>query len=349
MPLTLIPPRPGKTPYWYVRGTHCGVYLDRSTKFTVQAKARAKLKQWEGEIERGEFSGSVEAVENTFLDAIVRYGKAGGDLRFLGSYDEETGVWDGLARILGPLTLAEVTQQAIDDAAAELYPGAPAPTINRQVHTPVSAVLKHSGKDEKIKRPKGWRGKRRVTWLWPEQAFALFKAADSIDAEFGIFLRTLCYTGIRLSEATTGLSCDRLRLSERFAYLPETKNGDPQPVFLPRPVVVALANHPRGLDRPGQTVFRMRKCGRLYTWLDTALTKAGITLPKRTGFHVLRHTYATWMRRYGGLDSRDLVETGRWTDANSAAIYNHVVASEISQRADLLPTESAKRARGRKR
>ena len=28
-------------------------------------------------------------------------------------------------------------------------------------------------------------------------------------------------------------------------------------------------------------------------------------------FHTFCHTYATWMRRYGGLDTKDLIDTGR--------------------------------------
>lgn len=347
MPLKLIPPRLGKTPFYYVRGTHHGVTLDRSTKHTVEAKAKKQLTTWREQIERGEYASQVEADETvdvapaTFLDAVVRYSKAGGDLRFLGSYDEATDTWDGLAKILGPVALDAIDQTSIDDAAALLYPSAPPTTRNRQVYTPVSAVLKASGRDFEIARPKGWRGSKRVSWLWPEQAFAVFAAADEIDPEFGIFERTLCYTGIRLSEATEELTCNRTRIAESFAYLADTKNGDPQPVYLAPPLVVALANHPRGLDRPGQTVFRFRKCGRLYAWHKQALKAAGIELPARSaGFHLWRHTYATWMRRYGGLDVADLIETGRWTDPASARRYAHVVSSEISMRADLLPTEA---------
>ncbi|WP_260855660.1 site-specific integrase [Mesorhizobium amorphae] len=55
-------------------------------------------------------------------------------------------------------------------------------------------------------------------------------------------------------------------------------------------------------------------------------------------FHTFCHTWATWMRRYAGLDTRGLVGTGRWRDEKSAARYEHVVASEESKRADLLPT-----------
>jgi integrase len=61
-------------------------------------------------------------------------------------------------------------------------------------------------------------------------------------------------------------------------------------------------------------------------------------LPRRQrGFHLFRHTWATWMRRYGGLDTSGLLETGAWRDRSSAARYEHLDATEEAQKADLLP------------
>ena len=70
------------------------------------------------------------------------------------------------------------------------------------MYTPVSAILKRAGSnfDFKIKRPKGSRGKIVTDWLWPEQAFRIFKAAHTIDEEFEILLEFLCYTSCRLSD-----------------------------------------------------------------------------------------------------------------------------------------------------
>jgi hypothetical protein len=51
------------------------------------------------------------------------------------------------------------------------------------------------------------------------------------------------------------------------------------------------------------------------------------------------------MRRYAGLDTRGLLGTTRWKDAKSAARYEHVVVSEESRKADLLPTPPVKRER----
>lgn len=350
MPLKLIPPRKGKSPNWTIRGTHLGVHVDESTGTPREALARKVLAGRKEQIERDRFSPKpIESPARgpTFLSAAVAYIEGGGEDRFIGAYDEETGQWSGLIAHFGEKPLSEITQEAINEAAIKLLPSGTAQTRNRQVYTPVSAVLKSAGLETKIKRPKGWRGSKRTTWLRPEQAFALFKAADARDLEFGIFLRVLTYTGMRLSECT-GMMIERLELAESFAYVPTTKNGEPRGVHLPPVTVVALANHPRGLVRKGERVFRFRKCGRLYAWLDETLAAARIELPPRTGFHVLRHTWATWMRRYGGLDTRGLVGTGAWADEKSAARYEHVVATEEARRADLLPVENMKkRIRGK--
>ena len=322
MPLKLIPPREGKSPYWSVRGTYLRTYVDRSTKAADRATAAKLLKLWKEEIERGTFA---RPDEPNFLDAAVNYMAETGNQRFVQPVVDH----------FGQHFLSEITQQAIDQAAVKLYPEGSAQTRNRQVHTVVSAILKHAGIESKLKRPKGWRGNKRTDWLKPDQAFRVFKAARKIDPEFEIFLTTLCYTGMRLTEALT-MMVDQMELKESFAYVRESKNDDPRGVYLPPVVVAALKRHPRGLDRRGERVFRFTKCGRLYSLMGKVKAATGPDVAFLT-FHIFCHTYATWMRRYGGLDKTGLIATGRWRDEASVARYTHVVASEESQRAALLP------------
>lgn len=336
MPLKLVPPRKGKSPYFTVRGTYLGVYVDRSTKLTERRKAAKLLKTWREDIERGEFS---RPGDPTFLSASIAYMKGGGERRFL----------EPIIEHFGEKLLARIDQAAIDTGAVDVYPDATPATRNRQWYTPVAAIMHHAGVQLEIKRPEGSAGTARTDWLWPEQAFRIFRAAGEIDLEFRVFLVVLCYCGPRLSEALDELLCDTVRLREAFAYLGHTKNGEPRAVHLPPPVVAALAEHPRGLDRPGETVFRFRKNGRLYTLLRKTKARAGADL-SWVSFHTFCHTYATWMRRYGGLDSRGLIGTGRWADLKSVMRYEHVVTTEESRRADQLPVENPWKKRvGRKR
>lgn len=333
MPLKLIPPRAGRSPNWRIRGTYLKVYVDESAGTPDKKIAAEKLRKIRREIECGEFSARNEP---TFLSAAIGYIEAGGESRFLGSYNEDTGKWSGLIAHFGETALSRIDQAAVDGAAAKLFPNASGATRNRQVHTPVSAVLKYAGISNEVRRPAGSQGRERIDWLWPERAFEIFEAAKKIDREFAIFLMTLCYTGMRLSDAIN-LNCDQTRIAEAFAYLGKTKNGLPRGVHLPPVVVAALANHPRGLDRPGESVFRFRKNGRLYELLKLTIKRAGGSFPAGIKFHIFCHTWATWMRRYGGADTRGLVATGRWINEKSAKRYEHVVVAEEAQRADLLP------------
>jgi integrase len=337
MPLKLIPPsKERRTPYYSVRGTLLGIYLDRSTK-TGERKQAVKVKrEWEEQIKRGEYRSGPPIVEKgpeaemTFAGAAIAYMNAGGEKRFLTQAIEQ----------LGREPLSKLDQTRIDAGAVAAFPTGTAAYRNRNFYTPVSAVLKHVGIDNKLKRPKGWRGKRHTTWLEPAQAFALFKAADKVDAEFGLFLRYLCYTGMRLGEALN-VRIRHVNLERQAIYLPEPKNGEARSVFLPAVLVTALANHPRGLNRPAdQKLFRFGINGRTRDMLKQAKKAAGIVLPFRQGgFHMLSHTWATWMRRYGKLDTYDLVDTGRWKDPASARRYAHTEPTETARMADLLPVE----------
>lgn len=338
MPLYLVAPRVGRSPYWTVRGSHLGTRLNRSTKSTERTTAKAILKRWEDDIKRDRIA---KPGEKTFLDAIVGYIKAGGNRRFLGAYDERTKQWSGIAGQLGALPLSAVDQDAINAAAIALYPKRTPATRNRQVYTPVSAVLKHAGVATKLRRPKGWRGSLRTDWMTTTQAFAFLAAARDVDEELAAFLTVLLYTGLRLSEALR-LTCDKVNLSESYAFVPATKNGDPRAVYLPPAAVAGLAGLARGLDRGEARVFRFSKSGRLYALLGRVRKATQLSW---VSFHVFRHTWAAWMRRYGGLDTTGLVATGAWRDRTSAARYEHTDVTEEAMKARLLPVPTKPKRR----
>ena len=187
MSLKLYPPRKGWSPFWRIRGTYLGYYINRSSGSREKALAEKLRKKLQRDIESGALAGK----EVTgFAAAAAAYMKAGGD-KFLAPLIKHFG--------LTPLT--DISQVVIDNAAAEIYPAATPATRNRQVYTPMVAVLRRAGIERRFKRPLGWKSPKGVSWLEPVQAFSVLAAADAIDAEFGLFLRLLCYTGMRLGEA----------------------------------------------------------------------------------------------------------------------------------------------------
>jgi len=70
-----------------------------------------------------------------FGAAAAAYMKAGGDTRFI----------EPLVLHFGDTALDQINQIAIDHAAAKIYPKAGAATRNRQVYTPIIAVLRRAG------------------------------------------------------------------------------------------------------------------------------------------------------------------------------------------------------------
>jgi integrase len=371
MPLKLVDPRPGKTPYYSVRGTYLGIYVDRTTKTAERRKAKAVIEKWKREIERGQYAAAKPVIaeapgEPTFADATLAYLKANGDPTYLRAIIDQNGIY-----ALRDKPLRDIDQAAIDNAADALYPNSPPTTKNRQFYTPVSAVLKRAGVERKIKRPKGWRGSKATSWLEPEQAFDVVDEAYGIDPEFGLFCLTLLYTGMRLSDPVKA-RMRNLKLDQALLYIPDTKNGEPRPVHLPPVLVQAFLNQPPRpmrprkadgkplasgtagrsrrdagipfLDRSGdEKLFRFAIGGRLRTMLQLAIKRAGLSFPRRQGgFHLFCHTYGTWMTRYGSLDTYGLVRTGRWKSAESADRYNHTIASPEARRADLMPVKKGK-------
>ena len=247
----------------------------------------------------------------------MAYVRAGGDERFLAPITD----------YFGKKTAAEdIGQAAIDAAALAILPYGKPATLNRQVYTPIAAILRHNGIMLALRRPRGAQGQRRTYWLRPEQFEAVAAAAGKIDAELGVLMVTLCYTGMRLSEALHLKRVD-MNLSAAAVQLGVTKNGDPRAVHLPPRVVAALASLP---TRP--RVFRFTKNGKLNALARSAYVAAGVpcgTAP----FHVLRHTWATWMVGIGA----DLVATGAWKSQTAARGYTHFVASNEARKADVLP------------
>ena len=276
--------------------------------------------------------------------------QAGGSRRFMSK----------LIRHFLDTPLSDIDQDAIDAAAIEIYPNVTPATRARQVYTPVSAVLHdHFGdKAPVVKRPKGSKGRTIIDFMWPEDAFAVIDAAEAIEAEFALYLLTLLYTGIRKSEGLSFLLED-MRPDECAAWLRDSKNGDPRMLQLRAELARRMQVH---LDaNPGrQRVFRWKDGGYFkHLLLRAKLAACGLPCPKRrptgwkppahrlsfVGFHTFRHTWATWMRRYGGADVEGLAATKNWRDPQSARRYAHVVSREEWQRVENLPSAGNRRGK----
>jgi hypothetical protein len=122
MPIKLIPPRKGFSPYYYGRGTYLEVFVNRSTHTDRPKIAKRVIKEWEREIERGRFDYKGQ----TFMSAAVAYIKAGGDKRpvakLIAHFKEKP---------LAEIGQTEIVQRQLSFFRTTLMPRATAKSIRR--------------------------------------------------------------------------------------------------------------------------------------------------------------------------------------------------------------------------
>ncbi len=324
MPLKLVPPDLARRrPFYRVRGTYHGVYLDRSTETANKATAQRVLSGWAKQIERGEIRGKGEL---TFDQAVVSYLQAGGDPRFL----------DKIVQAVGPSILArEMDQARVDALAAELHPDSAPATRNRQVYTPVLAVLRHAKIPHAIDRPKGASGNQRHIWIEQSDFEKVHAEAQRRDPETALLLLLIFFTGLRLGEALSAQR-EKIDLSKEALFVGKTKNGHPRSVYLP-PVLVAalsaeLARADTGPLFPTLPDKRRHGGSRFYAPVYAIYEAAGVD-PQGAPFHVGRHSFGRAMTRAGA----DLVATNVWRSRQAAAVYQHFDHNEEARKAALIP------------
>lgn len=353
MPLKLRPPRAGKTPNFEIRGTYRKCHVETSSGTDKRSLALKEIKRIEGIIDdHGQYPApeiKPDPGEPTFLSAAIAYMQAGGRRKYVAP----------LIKHFGETPLPEMTQEVIDAAALELHPHVSPATRNGYVYTPVSAILHHALglKCPVIHRPKGAKGNEKTDFMWPADAFAVIDEADKIDPEFGLYLLTLLYTGIRKNEGLKILPEDT-QPDEGAAWLRDSKNGEPRMLKLREAILDRLRAHLEG--HTGDRLFRFKDGGHFkHLLLRATMAVCGMPCPVRrptgwkkpkfrlafVGFHTFRHTWATWMRRYGGADVQGLAATKNWRDPRSAQRYSHVVSRDEWDRVDSLPSMGNRRGK----
>jgi integrase len=306
----------------YITGTVLGRFIDRSAR-TDNEDAAEKLRiKWEAE----ELDRSIHGTKavTTFAGALAYYLRSGGSVRYTGA----------LLDHFGTTRLSAIDQLAIDACATKLCGNVSAASRKRMVTGPIAAILHRAAEAglcdyRRVRHPSVSNTARRA--LEPDEVNKLLQHAPN-DRLRALALFML-YTGRRLSECVE-LEWKDVRLAERQAFIGRTKNGQSITVHLAQPVVVALANLP---DRAGRVFGYTSRHGVRTAW-STMCRRAGIAV---TRHEFGRHTCATWLRRYGGLDLQALMEAMGWRSINSALAYKHVNASEVQKAVDLLPDVTA--------
>jgi excisionase family DNA binding protein len=165
------------SPNWYIRGTVRGITVDESSRVAEKSAAEAIRIQREAECLQASVFGRKATV--SFLQAAVDYMEQGGERRFVGPLIDH----------FGTCALASIDQAVIEHAAKLLCPKAAPSTANRQIHTPISAILKHAAdrgwcEYRRVKRPPQPKGRTR--WLSPEEAERLIQASPPFTDTRGV-------------------------------------------------------------------------------------------------------------------------------------------------------------------
>jgi integrase len=308
---------------WHIRGTIAGQRIRQSTGLGNRAQADAFRIRLETEaLERHAFGRDARL---TFAQAALPYLEAGGEARFLGP----------ILRHFGPDTLlADVDNDAVNGCAKAIYPDAAPSTINRQVITPISAVINMAADEGKcaprrLRRRKTPQGRYR--WLTPAEAESMLdRAPERVAVQIAFLLGTGCRTGEMLA-----LDVADLDLEGQGAFIAETKNNHARRVVFPTRTKRKLAAY--GVPDVGR-MFRTPK-GKPYVLRDNgggqiadAFNKVRDTaeLGADVTPHVCRHTWATWFWAH----NKDLVQLmahGGWQTAKIALEYTKLAPARLAQ------------------
>jgi integrase len=179
-----IVPRKGSANF-YARGTYLGERVFESLGTRDLGQAERLLAKLQNDIFERQARGGVQPVEG-FVSAATRYMESGGERRFVAP----------LLCHFGDMPVDRIDQQAINRAAAAIYPACSPATRNRQVYSPLSAILKFAGVTRNIRRPKAPPG--IVRWLTQNEAKRLIAACSPHLRPLVMFL---LHTGARIGEA----------------------------------------------------------------------------------------------------------------------------------------------------
>lgn len=320
------------SPHWQITGTLRGVRVRESTGTDSRGHAESILAKRQADILDRSVYG--EAHSATWAEAVNLYLDLGGEARYL----------EPLVERWGQKRLASITPLEIARAGRDIYPGAAASTLDRQIYTPVIAVLSAASEaglcpPPAIRRPKIRR--TRVTASDEATIDAILAATGKIQfrpgsrgearrnaarARLRALVLMMTLTGCRVSEAVAVEWRDvRLDAAEPDLLFRTTKNGDPRRSVIPAELAAALGDLPKGEASDRVLGYASRYSAAQA--LERAADVAGV--PRVSPHRIGRHTFAKRMLD-AGHTLRTVQEAGGWRDITIVARhYGHLERSRV--------------------
>ncbi len=305
MPLKLHPPKDGRSPYWYVRGTLYGRAVYASTKARDKAAAKRFKEQFELALAK---SAGLKRPAATFREAAALY------LDFRRPLKRDRGLIERLAAVLGDHMLGDVRQHVLIQAANALYPRCSPETKNRQAITPAAAVLHYAADNDlcayiRVRKLKEKNPEARA--LSKEHAAVLLAGATGQLKTLLVFL--FCQ-GWRLGDALR-LQWQDVDFAAGVVKYRVGKTNEWRTMPLHRSVLGLLSRAPGNFGR----VFSWGDRHNVYRELRPLCKRLGIAFTP----HMARHSFATWLVNEG-VTVPDLMEAGGWRDHKSVLRYARV-------------------------
>jgi len=319
------------SPNFYIRGTVLGIRIDESTGVSDRKAAEEIRIRREQQLMTQAIRG-VGAVM-TFADAALDYMSNDGDEAHL----------IPLIQLMGEMLVDSIGQDEVDAVAKKLSKSksgrvkSPA-TLNRQVYTPVSAVLHHAASKRWCSKPvlnRPSQPKGRVRSLSFAEAETLIASAAPHLRPLVVFL---LLTGARISEALY-LDWKDVELAEERLTFRNTKNGDHRGIRIHRRVKELLAAMPHRTGavfrRPDGQPYASRNGlggGQVKTAWKSMLKAANI---RDFTPHDCRHTFASWHYAQHR-NPLALMEYCGWKTHSMVARYAHINPNDLGASIDLI-------------
>jgi integrase len=309
---------------WWVKISHNGVRLQRSTGTADRKKAR----EYHDRLKASLWEQAKLGVKpsHTWNEAVVRYvaesrrkasmTKLQGSLRWLHAH------LDGVA-------LERIDRTRIDELRQlKLAEGVSPASVNRQLEVVRAILRKAAGDWEWLNRAPMVRmlpePKRRIRWLTREEA-------DRLLAELPKHLRAVARfsleTGLRKANVT-GLEWSQVDLARRCAWI------HPDQAKARRAIPVPLSQAASEIVREQEgrhAVYVFTYRGQRMVEVNTKAWKAAL---RRAGiadfrWHDLRHTWASWHVQ-AGTPLHALQELGGWECAEMVRRYAHLSSEHLA-------------------
>lgn len=293
----------GKVYYHYYTDAH-GKQRKRGTGLTSKKQAQEEADAFIARIKIGNLRGFDSEI--TLVEAIIAYEAAGKGSRFL---DKITKQW-------GHIKIRTIKPSWVRAHARDIYPSALPATLNRQVITPVQAVINHAfqsedGRQIKIEKfavdPKK---KSAVDSAWHEKF-----AEHALSFGMAAMARFMFETAARISEACRVQPGD-VDLAARTVMLTKTKTR-PRMARVSQKMAdmfAVLLDQPRTMNRMDKKtangVFGYASRHSVYNGWKTVCDRAGIPYapPHSSG----RVSFATELVVRKGIDPVTAAKLGGW-------------------------------------